>query len=109
MVNPDLLKYLFDVMEAVRNLESFTSGLTLKDIEKIEMKWAIERGISIIGEAKYKAEKLEKNLKVSNLKNIISMRHIVVHNYDMIESELLYIIIKKYLPILKNEIQKYLE
>ncbi len=78
-------------------------------MEQIELKWAIERGISIIGEALYKAYKIEKNLPISNLKNIIGMRHIVIHDYDMIDTERLYITVKKYIPILKEEIQKYLD
>jgi uncharacterized protein with HEPN domain len=70
---------------------------------------AVEREISIIGEALYKANKIEKNLAITNLKNIISMRHIVIHDYDMIESERLYITLKKHIPILKEEIAKILE
>ncbi len=29
MPDPDIQKYLFDVMEAIKNLESFTSKITL--------------------------------------------------------------------------------
>lgn len=109
MPDHDLQKYIFDVMEAINNLESFTTGITLEKLEVIEFKWATERGISIIGEALYKANKINKDLPISNLKNIIGMRHIVVHDYDMIESERLYITIKKYIPTLKEEIVKILE
>ena len=48
-------------------------------------------------------------MAISNLKNIIGMRHIVIHDYDMIEVERLYITIKKYIPILKEEIAKILK
>ena len=109
MPDPDFQKYIFDVMEAINNLESFTTNITLGKLEEIEFKWAVERGISIIGEALYKANKIKKDLDISNLKNIIGMRHIVIHDYDMIEAERLYITIKKYVPILKEEIKKYLD
>ena len=109
MQNPELQKYIFDVMEAINNLESFTAKITLTKLEQIEFKWAVERGISIIGEALFKANKIEKNLAITNLKNIINMRHIVIHDYDMIEAERLYITIKKHIPILKKEIEKILE
>lgn len=109
MPDHDLQKYIFDIMEAINNLESFTSKITLDQLDKIELKWAVERGISIIGEALHKAHKIEKELPVTNLKNIISMRHIVVHDYDMIESERLYITVKKHIPILKEEIAKILK
>lgn len=109
MRNPDLQKYIFDVMEAITNLESFTSEITLQQLENIEFRWTVERGISIKGEALYKANKIEKNLAITHLKNIIGMRHIVIHDHDMIEEERLYITIKKHLPILKEEISKYLD
>lgn len=109
MPDPDFQKYIYDVMEAINNLESFTTNIKLSKFEEIEFKWAVERGISIIGEALYKANKIKKNLAISNLKNIIGMRHIVIHDYDMIEAERLYITIKKYIPILKEEISKYLD
>ena len=109
MPNPDFQKYIFDVMEAINNLESFTKNITLNQLEEIEFKWAVERGISIIGEALFKANKIEKDLEITNLKNIIGMRHIVIHDYDLIEEERLFITIKKYIPILKEEIKKYLD
>lgn len=90
MSNPDFQKYIFDVMEAINNLQSFTINITLDKLDQIEFKWAVERGISIIGEALNKAHKIEKDLAVTNLKNIIGMRHIVIHDYDMIENERLY-------------------
>ena len=96
-------------MEAINNLESFTTNITLDKLEEIEFRWAVERGISIIGEALFKANKIQKDMTISNLKNIIGMRHIVIHDYDMIESERLYITIKKYIPILKDEIAKILK
>ena len=94
MPDPDFQKYIYDVMEAINNLESFTSNITLNKLEEVKFKWAVERGISIIGEALYKANKIKKDLAISNLKNIIGMRHIVFHDYDMIEAERLYITIK---------------
>ena len=77
-------------------------------MEEIEFRWAVERGISIRAEALFKANKIQKDMAISNLKNIIGMRHIVIHDYDMIETERLYITIKKYVPILKDEIFKIL-
>jgi uncharacterized protein with HEPN domain len=40
---------------------------------------------------------------------VIGMRHILIHDYDMIEVERLFIIIKKYIPILEEEVVKILE
>ena len=67
MHHPEVQKYIFDVMEAISNLESFTANITLDRLEEIELKWAVERGISIMGEAWFKANKIEKDLAISNL------------------------------------------
>ncbi|MDQ6763983.1 MAG: DUF86 domain-containing protein [Bacteroidota bacterium] len=109
MPDRDLHKYIFDVMEAINNLESFTKNISLEQLEQIEFKWAVERGISIIGEALFKANKIDKTLPITNLKSIIGMRHIVIHDYDIVEAERLLVTIKKHIPILKQEIQKYLD
>ena len=103
MPDPDFQKYIYDGMEAINNLDSFTSNITLDKLEEVKFKRAVERGISIIGEALYMANKIKKDLA------IIGMRHIVIHDYDIIEAERLYIPIKKYIPILKEEISKYLD
>ncbi len=87
MPNRDLQKYIFDVMEAINNLQSFTKNISLAQLEQIQFKWAVERGVSIIGEALFKANKIDKNLPVTNLKSIIGMRHIVIHDYDIVEAE----------------------
>jgi hypothetical protein len=39
MPDPDLKKYIFGVMEAINNLESFTAKITLDQLEHIEQKW----------------------------------------------------------------------
>ena len=42
MPDPNYQKYIFDVMEDINNLESFTTNITLDKLEEIEFKWAIE-------------------------------------------------------------------
>lgn len=109
MPDHDLQKCIFDVMEAINNLQSFTKNISLEQLEQIEFKWAVERGISIIGEALFKANKIDKNPPVTNLKSIIGMRHIVIHDYDIVEAERLLVRTKIHIPILNQEIQKYLD
>ncbi|MGN6248058.1 MAG: HepT-like ribonuclease domain-containing protein [Ginsengibacter sp.] len=70
---------------------------------------AVERRLSIIGEALSKASKLNKDIQVSHQKKIIALRHIIVHDYDIVDSNAIWAIVKVYLPILKEEIKKYLD
>ncbi len=86
-MNPDFKKYLQDILDSIKmiefhlaNVKSFTdysSNYTIID--------AVERRFAIIGEALWKANKLNKNILVSDQKKIIGLRHILVHDYDLID------------------------
>ena len=69
---------------------------------------AVERRLAIIGEALSKALKLDSSIKVSHHKKIIALRHILVHDYDLVDDNAIWAIVKVYLPVLKTEIEKLL-
>lgn len=75
----------------------------------LQNKWALERGISIIGEALYKANKIDRTLAITRLPQIIATRHIVVHEYDIVDNERLLIIVNNHLPLLKEEVENILK
>jgi uncharacterized protein with HEPN domain len=52
---------------------------------------------------------MDNTLAVSNKNKIIALRHIIVHDYDIIEDGSIWIICKKHLPVLKDEIEKLLK
>ena len=79
----------------------------MDNITKPINKWSVERGLSIIGEALSKAEKIDPNLCVTNIKQIIGLRHILVHDYDKIDAPRLFLILQKNLPLLKIEVKIY--
>ena len=85
-MKPEVLKYLEDIRQSIEAIQRYTSDLSsaeeyANDEETID---AVERRLSIIGEALFKAEKLVANLPVSKKKMIIALRHILVHEYDLI-------------------------
>jgi len=101
----DLQKYLLDILETITAIEEIAKDFTISDIDKTANRWALERGISIIGEAIYQADKIQKNLPITNLERIKRTRHIVVHEYDVVDREQIFAIVKKHLPILKTEVE----
>jgi len=109
MPQKDLKKYLLDILQAIEGIEQISAGLTIKDFDIIGNKWAIERGISIIGEALYKANNIDRTLPITNLSKIIATRHIVIHDYDIVDSARLLAIIQNHLPLLKEEIENILK
>jgi uncharacterized protein with HEPN domain len=101
-------KYLTDILLYIEELETFSSEINISNIQKPINKWSVERALSIIGEALSKADNLNKELAISNKKQIIGLRHVLVHDYDKVDAERLFVILQKHLPILKAEVEKIL-
>ncbi|HRH48358.1 MAG TPA: DUF86 domain-containing protein [Panacibacter sp.] len=109
-MNPDVAKYIEDIRISIEAIESHMAGIIKlhqyeNDLKTID---SVERRLAIIGEALFKAEKLEKNLPVSNLRKIIGLRHILVHDYDLINDSTIFLIVKNDLPALKSEVENIL-
>jgi uncharacterized protein with HEPN domain len=109
-MNPESFKYVGDILNSIDMIQSYfvgiksfseyTSNLMLID--------AVERRLSIIGEAMWKIAKLNPTLKVTDQKKIIGLRHILVHDYDLIDDASIWKIVHKNLNTLKDELQKFL-
>lgn len=109
MPQKELKKYLLDILQTIEGIDQIEANFVVKDLDILTNKWALERGISIIGEALYKANNLDRTLAITNKPKIIATRHIVVHDYDIVNSETLIVIVKKHLPILKEEVENILK
>jgi uncharacterized protein with HEPN domain len=102
-------KYLADILLYIEELETFSDQINIQNIEKPINKWSVERALSIIGEALTQADKLDKDLPITNKNQIIGLRHILVHDYDKIDAQRLFIILQKHLPVLKEEVENILK
>jgi uncharacterized protein with HEPN domain len=51
MPNEKTRLYLLQVVDAINKIEMSTAGLGLDTYENYEVKWIVERGLEIIGEA----------------------------------------------------------
>jgi uncharacterized protein with HEPN domain len=108
-MNPESLKYVEDILDSIEMIEfhlreiksfsEYSSNLTVID--------AVERRLAIIGEALWKITKLDPELKVTDQKKIIGLRHILVHDYDLIDDGTIWKIVQNSLDILKEELQKF--
>ncbi len=68
----------------------------------------IEREIEIIGEATNRILKLDESIKIENARQIIDTRNWVIHGYDKVDDVVIWGIISKHLPKLKEDIEKLL-
>ena len=103
-------KYLEDIRISIIDIENYTVSISSSlEIENNQLLFdALCRRFAIIGEALYQADKLNLPLEITDKNKIISLRHIIVHDYDMVRAPDLWKIITKNLPVLRVEIQKLL-
>ena len=109
MLNEKTRLYLLQVIEAINKIELSTDGLSLDTYENYEVKWIVERGLEIIGEALNRIRINEPRLVIPNQQKIVSTRNKIAHEYDVVDHSILYTIVTKYLPLLKSEVETILE
>lgn len=100
-------KYLEDINLSIQEIENYTKNIqSYVAIEESTMLFdALCRRFAIIGEALYQANKLDKNLDISFKEKIMGLRHIIVHDYDLVRPTDLFVIITKHLQQLKIEVE----
>ena len=93
---------IFEFLPEKRDFYEFQKDLKTKK--------AIERNIEIIGEAVGRITKNKHtDLEIQNAKQIIGTRNRIAHEYDNISDEIIWTIIVRELPKLKEEILKLRE
>jgi uncharacterized protein with HEPN domain len=104
-------KFLSDIIQAIKLIESFTSDITDYDdyIADLKTQSAVERQLGIIGEAVNKFEKLFPESTLINARKIAGFRNRLIHTYDAVDTSIIWAIIKKHLDPLKNEITEKLK
>lgn len=103
-----ILKLLYDIDKAIEEIEEFFTPKPIDFFEyksNILLKRATERELEIIGEAVNRILKIDPEFPIENAKKIVGLRNQVIHSYDSISDENIWIIIIKHVPFLKIEIQ----
>lgn len=104
-MNDQAKKYLVDIIDAIDKITSFTTSIeTFEDyINDAKTQSAVERQLSVLGEAVKKFEAISANQKLKNSQQIIGFRNRLVHAYDSIDNAIVWTIIQKYLEPLKQD------
>jgi len=64
----------------------------------------VERELEIIGEATNRILKIDGSIAISNARRIVDLRNRVIHAYDAVDDVIVWSIVVKSLPGLKQEI-----
>lgn len=101
----DLRKYLTDITIQIDYIDDFLKHSRDFDMYNADLmvQYAIERALSIIGEAANQMRKMKPEVQISSLHQIISLRHILIHAYDGVNSAIIWGIIINHLPTLQEE------
>ncbi len=104
-------QYLQDVLDYSKECQGYVSGKTYLGFANDDrLKRAVERTLQIVGEAIWQAAKLDPDifLLVSSCRQIVGLRHRLVHQYDDISEQILWAIVNDRLPRLDKEISNLL-
>lgn len=101
--------YVDEITNAIEKIHSFTKNMNFdKYVNDEKTKAAVERKLLTIGEALNQMGKLKSDVEniITDFKKIIAFRNILVHDYFVIDDQLVWDVIKNKINRLKKEIQK---
>jgi uncharacterized protein with HEPN domain len=106
-MNPKALKYILDIESVIGEIELIQVEIKNDfNIFKSNLmaKRAMERELEIIGEAVKKLIEIEPLIQLEHSEKIIGLRNIIAHAYDSLDDELIWGVIQRHIPKLKQEI-----
>ena len=104
-------KYLSDILEAIRKIELFiqdTPSFALY-VQDIKTQSAVERQLSIIGEAVNRLGKSGADAAFENAHQIVGFRNRLIHAYNSMDNTIVRAILQRYIPSLKEDVIKNLK
>jgi uncharacterized protein with HEPN domain len=107
----DILACLKDIEEAISEINEFLPvDRNFFAFQKdVKTRKAVERNIEIIGEAMDRILKINPDFQITDSRKIVDTRNRIIHGYDSVSSDVIWLIVNRYLPILENEVKKLLK
>ena len=70
---------------------------------------AVERNIEIIGEAMDRILKTNPDFPIGDSRKIVDTRNRIIHGYDSVSEDIIWLIIHKHLPLLQQQVTELLK
>lgn len=108
-MDDNLKAWLFDILNAISEIESFFSNqpkIFSAYQENIVVKRAVERNMEIIGEAMSRILKADETISITNSRKLVDLRNRIIHGYDSVSDDVIWGIIIRHLPVLKSEVEQ---
>jgi uncharacterized protein with HEPN domain len=102
--------WLLDINQSIEEIFLFLGDRRDFILYKADLKTkkAVERNLEIIGEAVSRILKEDPLFEIEHAKKIIGTRNRIIHSYDNISDEVIWTIICRELPNLKDQVQRLL-
>jgi uncharacterized protein with HEPN domain len=109
--NRDYRDYLLDIDYSLKQVEKFVDGFDLNSFSSDDKTiYAVIRALEIIGEAtKNISQKFKKEHGEIPWKKLADMRNILIHEYFGVNKKVVWQIIKRDIPDVKNKMQELLK
>lgn len=107
MQQPDVKKYLLDIIISIDGIKTYTAGITkFADFTANRVVYrAVERELEIIAEAITRIKNVDSSIEISQSKKIIGLRNRVIHAYDTVNEDIVWGVVVKHLDSLKTEVE----
>jgi len=107
----EIYVWLEDIKKSISEINDYLPvPLNYLEFEKdLRTRRAVERNIEIIGEALNRILKEKPGIAISDSRKIVDTRNRIIHGYDSVTADILWLIIQKSLPILQQEVKELLK
>jgi uncharacterized protein with HEPN domain len=92
---------IYEFLPKERNFFEFQKDLKTRK--------AVERNIEIIGEAMDRILKVDPNIQITDSRKIVDTKNRIIHGYDVVSDDVIWLIINRSLPILEQEVRLLLK
>jgi len=103
----DILKLLYDIKESIDSINEYLGDNRdfIKYKENKLLRRGIERELEIIGEAINRILKINQNIEIADSRRIVDLRNWVIHGYDKVDDVIIWGIILRDVPKLKEQVE----
>lgn len=107
----DILVCLQDIQQAIIEIYEFLPKERnfIAFQKDLKTRKAIERNIEIIGEAMDRILKTDQNYPITDSRKIVDTRNRIIHSYDTVSDDVIWLIVNRYLPMLEKEVKELLK
>ncbi|MEI6294228.1 MAG: HepT-like ribonuclease domain-containing protein [Methanomicrobiales archaeon] len=107
----EIKKWLKDIELAISEINSFfpEKKIFSEFQSDVKSRKAVERNIEIIGEALSRILKLKPDIMISDARKIVDTRNRIIHGYDSVSADVIWLIVIRHIPVLEKEIKKLLD